>query len=345
MKAVFRDMAYAVANSLGVGRMMRHRHRRDILILMYHGVVDDDAPFERWTHLAASEFAWQMEWLRGQYRILPLQQVLAAMRTGKPLPDNTAVVTFDDGLRSIHSRAFPILRRQRIPATVFLTTAFIGTDQMPTSSRIYMALRSTAHRHLDLHDHGLESFTFDDQAQRDAVADRIRAHAKGIACAAKHALVAALEERLEVDPTRYTEIADEFRMLTWDQVREMQGSGLIEFGAHGAHHEILSQLPTQEMRREIVDSCAEVRQRLGVEQVPFAYPNGRRQDFSPEAKSVLREAAANAALSTIEGLCSTDDDLFELKRIGIGNNVGRNRFAAMCSGLETGSRRRLGRLE
>ena len=38
------------------------------------------------------------------------------------------------------------------------------------------------------------------------------------------------------------------------------------------------------------------------------------------------------------------DDLFELKRIGIGADVGRGRFAAMCSGLESGFKRKMGRL-
>ena len=336
MNLPLREMAYAVANSLGVSRMMRHRRRRDVLILMYHGVIDDDAPFERWTHLAASRFRWQMQWLRERYRVLPLQQVVAAMRSGSSLPDNTAVVTFDDGLESTYTRAFPILRDLRVPATVFLTTAFMGTEQLPTSSRIFLALRSTEKRELDLTDHGLDRYTLRGTAQRDAVADHIRAFAKRTPFDEKLAMLNDLEARLEVEPSKYPEFAHEFRMMSWAQVQEMQKSRLIEFGAHGSHHAILSRLPQDLMRSEIVDSCDEVRRRLGVHDVTFAYPNGLRQDFSPEAKDVLREAAASCGLSAISGLCSTGDDMFELKRIGIGNNVGRSRFAAMCSGIEAG---------
>lgn len=333
MKASCQEIFCAVANSIGLSRMLRHRRRKDILILMYHGVVEDNAPFKRWTHLPASRFAWQMEWLRRHYRVLPLQRVLAAMQTGSPLPDNTAVVTFDDGLQNTCTRAFPTLKRLGIPATVFLTTAYVGTGKLPTSSRIFLALRSSRLRRLDLRDHGLKDFQFDTMAQRDAVADEVRSYAKNIAFEAKLALLNDLEARLEVDPARYPEYADEFRMMSWQQVKLMQQSGLINFGAHGSRHEILSRLPHDVMRSEIVDSCEEVRRQLGIEHVTFAYPNGRRQDFPPEAKQMLQEASASCGLSAIGGLCSTGDDVFELKRVGVGNNVGRSRFAAMCSGL------------
>ena len=336
MNLPLREMAYAVANSLGVSRVMRHRRRKDTLILMYHGVVDDDAPFTRWTHLPASRFRWQMEWLRENYRVLPLQQVIAAMRTGSSLPDNTAVVTFDDGLKSTYTRAFPVLKDLRLPATVLLTTAYMGTEDIPTSSRIFLALRSTTKQRLDLRDHGLKTYSFHTAAQRDATSDHIRAHAKAASFDAKIKMLRELEAQLEVDPSKYPDYADEFRMMSWSQVKEMQQSKLIEFGAHGSHHEILSRLPHDMMRSEIVDSCEEVRQRLGVHDVTFAYPNGLPEDFSPEAKTVLREASASCGLSAISGLCSSGDDMFELKRVGIGNNVGRSRFAAMCSGIEAG---------
>jgi len=329
-----REKVYAVANMFGVSRVMRYVRRRGILILMYHGVVEDEAPFRRWTHLSESKFAWQMQWLRGRYQILPLQRVIAAMRDGTSLPDNTAVVTFDDGLRNNYSRAFPILRELGIPATVFLSTAFMDTDEVATSSRIFLAFRSTTEQRVDLSDLGLGALAFETTAQRDAMGDRVRLHAKQLPIEDCRALVATLEARLKVDPACYPDFADEFRMMTWGQALEMQRSGLIEFGAHGAHHEILSRLPENRMRSEIADSCDDVRRRLGVADVAFAYPNGLRQDFSPAAKVALKDAAAICGLSTIPGLCTVRDDVFELKRVGVGDDVGRNRFAVMCWGLE-----------
>jgi peptidoglycan/xylan/chitin deacetylase (PgdA/CDA1 family) len=45
------------------------------------------------------------------------------------------VLTFDDGFRDNHERALPVLERFGVSATVFLTVAYIGTDQLPTLTR------------------------------------------------------------------------------------------------------------------------------------------------------------------------------------------------------------------
>jgi peptidoglycan/xylan/chitin deacetylase (PgdA/CDA1 family) len=62
-------------------------------------------------------------------RFWPLRQVLDHVCRGLALPRRTAVVTFDDGYESVYRNAWPILRELRIPATIFLATAFLDTQQ------------------------------------------------------------------------------------------------------------------------------------------------------------------------------------------------------------------------
>ena len=115
----------------------------------------------------------------------------------------------------------------------------------------------------------------------------------------------------------------------------MHDSGLIEFGSHTVNHEILSRLPLAEQQREIAQSCATVRQRLGLEHVTFAYPNGKPTDFTDDTKMILRDTGALCGLSTIEGLCDPDDDPYELRRIPVGCDMTPHRFALLCSGFLT----------
>ena len=39
-------------------------------------------------------------------------------------------ITFDDGFRSVHDNAWPLLRQHAIPATCYLTTNAIGNDAL-----------------------------------------------------------------------------------------------------------------------------------------------------------------------------------------------------------------------
>lgn len=95
---------------------------RDILVLCYHAVS------ERWPAaltVTAAQLEAQLRYLilRG-YRATTFTNALTSPRSGR-----TLVVTFDDAYRSVFARAFPILSRLGLPATIFVPTAFAGTEQ------------------------------------------------------------------------------------------------------------------------------------------------------------------------------------------------------------------------
>jgi peptidoglycan/xylan/chitin deacetylase (PgdA/CDA1 family) len=97
-------------------------------ILTYHAVVDAARP----TPLAVSpaDFAAQMTALaQAGYRAVSLLELADALRHGLPerLPERAAVITFDDGYRSVLA-ALPILREHGFTAAVFLVTDAIGGE-------------------------------------------------------------------------------------------------------------------------------------------------------------------------------------------------------------------------
>jgi hypothetical protein len=71
----------------------------------------------------------------------------------------------------------------------------------------------------------------------------------------------------------------------------------------------------------------------GSERVMFAYTNGRRQDFDCRSKAVLKDINALCAVTTISGLNSYSQDIYELKRISIGDDIERVNFQLLCSGF------------
>lgn len=102
------------------------RARRSI-VLGYHGVAEarrrDDVHL---LQIAPHRFRGQMELLQqAGFRFVTMAQ-LARLAGGGPPPPGYAAVTFDDGMANNHEVALPILREYGIPATVYVTTGFVG---------------------------------------------------------------------------------------------------------------------------------------------------------------------------------------------------------------------------
>ncbi|HCT84484.1 MAG: hypothetical protein DKM50_05570 [Candidatus Margulisiibacteriota bacterium] len=63
----------------------------------------------------------QLDTLTAQgYRFVTMQEVDDYYYKNKPLPSKAAVVTFDDGNRSVYTIAYPIMRARNIPWTLFV---------------------------------------------------------------------------------------------------------------------------------------------------------------------------------------------------------------------------------
>lgn len=109
------------------GRRVKNRFG----ILMYHRVVPRIAGVAEPTYnVTPQRFRSQLAGLLARgYQPWPLRRVLGACRDGLAIPDKVFVVTFDDGYENNFSLAWPLLRELNIPATIFLATAFLDSDE------------------------------------------------------------------------------------------------------------------------------------------------------------------------------------------------------------------------
>lgn len=103
-------------------------------------------------------------------------------------------------------------------------------------------------------------------------------------------------------------------MLNWDEVREMSAHG-ITFGSHSHTHPILSRMPIQEAKEDIVISKQVIEEKLGSKVRHFAFPNGRAEDFSEELRDYCKKIGFESVASVIYGTnCSSNKNYF-LERI------------------------------
>ena len=103
-------------------------------VLMYHSIADDDSsqphPYFN-TGTSPRVFAEQMRYLRDEhYNVLTLAELHRLLDGHHAVPERSVVLTFDDGYRDFLAEAWPVLREHGFPATVFLSTDFVGSSHM-----------------------------------------------------------------------------------------------------------------------------------------------------------------------------------------------------------------------
>jgi len=93
------------------------------VILLYHHVADDTPAV---TSVSPEHFAQHLRYLEEHgFHVLPLAELVEGLRTGKPLPERSVAITFDDGYRSVLTNAAPLLAARHWPFTVFVSTDYI----------------------------------------------------------------------------------------------------------------------------------------------------------------------------------------------------------------------------
>lgn len=102
-------------------------------VLMYHRVCalserEARSPLLRDLTVSPQDFERQVKYLSDHgFVFLKASQVEEALNQHEPLPEKAVALTMDDGYRDNFTDAFPILRKYRAAATIFLVTNTVDT--------------------------------------------------------------------------------------------------------------------------------------------------------------------------------------------------------------------------
>lgn len=279
-------------------------------ILTFHRLTSQPDPF--FPGLPVEIFANQVEFLARHYTLADLAGLIRQLDNGRAIPKNAVVLTFDDGYRDNYEFAFPILQRYQIPATIFLTTAFVSRQDVLWNDKICFALKHTKCTEMTINCDGERHFWLHTMKQRLAAAKEILWHLFHVPHAEKLAFIDGLLTQLAIHD--FGELWES--MLTWDQIRRMKKGG-VNFGAHTVTHPVLSRLPLDQAREEILRSRQTIEREIDAPVDLFAYPVGRPVDFNLGLKALVQELGFKAAVTTIFGTNTTETDRYALHRGGL----------------------------
>ena len=252
--------------------------------------------------LALSGFTRILDELLGFVRVLPLDEIVAGLASGR-MPANAVAITFDDGYDSWAHGVVPLLRDRNVPATFFITTGQL-TGEPLWHERIAHAVTNTACPELRVGMHRLPVRT---AQERRLAASALLDDLKYRSLSDRMMLIEALEEQAGVTPIGLPR-------MDVQQLKDIQAAG-FSIGAHSVNHPILTCVDGPEAMQEIGRS-REVLQGLLGDPIPFfAYPNGRAgRDYAKTHVDLVRRLGFKAAVTTDAGVVHAGTPALEIPR-------------------------------
>jgi peptidoglycan/xylan/chitin deacetylase (PgdA/CDA1 family) len=286
----------------------------DPIILMYHRVAD--AVIDPWgLAVHPDNFAAQMRVLKQTRQPVPLDWMVEQLLVGKR-PKGMVAITFDDAYRDVLRNAKPVLVELDMPATVFVVTGLLGSEQGFWWDRLASAVFGGSDQAGGL------NFSF---LERDDQHDIDRFHAGGD----KDALHLKLWNRIrvlapgpreqavdEVAAALGPHSADDAPVMTIEDIRELIDGGLISVGAHTVSHPSLPSLSTEGQHAEIAQSRQTIEALIDQPVRRLAYPFG---DYDERSQKIACDLGFDYAVSVEAGAVVDPAARFRLPRHDIKN--------------------------
>ncbi len=297
----------------GVFSMARAMSSGKARILMYHNFSGPGGTTPG--ALSSEATRAQFDYLRRHYRVVPLLHIADQLASGKSLDSRTVALTIDDGRRDFYQFMFPLLKEYKFPATFFAVSSFIrGEDWIWTDKVLWLSEQPNPPATL------IPGKL--DQVFRSLNRMRPEARNAQIQTMAASAGISIPQQA----PAKYAP-------CSWNELREMADSGLVDIGSHTVTHPILSSISDQESWLELTESRRQIEEGTGRKVGSFCFPNGMPEDFRATQVQQIADAGYTCSVVASFGLVGQGADKFRLPRIGMGSKSEPIEFAKFLDGV------------
>jgi peptidoglycan/xylan/chitin deacetylase (PgdA/CDA1 family) len=282
---------------------------KSTVILNYHRVNAPTHPANNLT-VSVDRFREQMRTLRDHFDPVPLSSVGPANPRGTRRP---VVVTFDDGYADTFLNAVPVLREFGIPASVFITTGFVGRkaefwwDELEELLISRIPVGTPLRFPLPAGTLPADYETMD----RGALYLRLTGALKLAGIEAIESTLQELRKIADSSPLA----RDPQRPLTREELIEMGREPLVEIGAHTVSHPSLGTLSRDRQNAEMSESKRMLEETLARQVTSIAYPFGSATDFNGDTLALARELGFRVGLTTVPGVVAPSSDPHALPRM------------------------------
>lgn len=255
---------------LPVKPLLQANKGNTLFIPIYHAITD-----EKLLHLehlmpygskTPKQFENDLDHLLKHLKPIGLDTLYDCVSNKKATPENSFIITFDDGLRQVYENAMPILLRKGVPAVFFINTSVIDNQDLLfryKSSLIVEQVLSYQRSGKSL-DKAIAILKENDPAFDGKITSALMK----ISYKQSHVLD-SLAAVLDLSWTEY--LAKEKPYMTSAQLQDLKAKGFY-LGGHTVHHPELWKLSNDEAVSETFESAKFIKDNYHFPFSSFAFP-------------------------------------------------------------------------
>lgn len=238
--------------------------------------------------------------LKARYQLVLLEQLEKLLKENREVK-NICHITFDDGEQSFYHTVFPLLKKHKVPVSLFVSPDIISTNNnfwfQESEGYDERILKCILSQQLNIPVEKLNEFSYQSIFKClpvSKIKNVIDLYQQQTKCGRKTP-----------------------QNMSVEQLKEVEASGLVTIGAHTINHPILKNEDDFSCSFEISESIKRLEILLQQPVKYFAYPNGRPGiDFGEREMDYLRENKISLAFSTELDHLTAETKILNIPRMG-----------------------------
>jgi peptidoglycan/xylan/chitin deacetylase (PgdA/CDA1 family) len=292
----------------------------ELTILLYHGVTKcrsigiENASKK---HISLNDYHEQMLFLKKHANILSMDDVINHYKENLSFPERAVAITFDDGFENNYTNCLPIIDEMNISTTFYISSGMIDSDEMFWVDKIEDCINLTSQKEIQVESNG-KSLLLDLKSNESKIISlmKIKKICKLANNESKDDLIEQVISQTKVNPS--IDHAENYKVLNWNQLKEMHGNEAVIIGGHSLKHEILSSLSDNHMKENIKESLRLLNSNLMTITNHYSYPEGQDEHYNIDVINTLIDQGIECSPSARYGSNNHDVDLFNLYRVMVG---------------------------
>ena len=265
--------------------------------LLYHRIEELDTTYSLIVN--KRNFEEQLKFIKANYDLLRCDESWDGINR------KSIAVTFDDGYVDFYNNAYPLLEKYGVPATVFIATGNIDTNNEFWWDELErLIIDSTLPREIRVCG---KDYFIDEETDRKELLYDIHDRIINYKYKDRDMEIGSLKRQMGFEDAG----RERYRTLSTREIQELSLKPLVTIGAHTVSH-ILCDIEDKEIvEGEIRKSKEDLENIIDKEVNLFAYPNG---NIGLETRDILKELGFMRAFTCVNACIGHDDERFDIPR-------------------------------